>query len=522
MELIRKSLIFRSLCFLGLWGGAVAFAEDERPNIVVIMADDMGYSDLGCYGSEIETPNLDALASEGLRFRHFYNTGRCCPTRASLLTGLYPHQAGMGQMVTKREQNFEPGPYQGFLNDRCVTIAEALKPAGYRTYMSGKWHVGERQEHWPLKRGFERYFGLISGASSYYAIRSDDRQMALEDEPWSPPADGFYMTDAFTDYAVERIDEHGDDETPFFMYVAYTAPHWPLHAPEEVVDKYEGTYLDGWDHLRAERFARMKREGVLPEHVELSPRDNRVAPWSSVEDRAYQDRLMAVYAAMIDRMDTGIGKIVEALERNGKFENTIIFFLADNGGCDESVSGRADLNDTSVRPGERGSYVGYERPWANASNTPFRLYKKNSHEGGVASPLIVHGPGVANHGGFTDAPGHVIDLMPTCLELAGAACPANGEGGAAPALPGDSLVPVLKGESWPEPRTLYWEHIGHHAVRDGDWKLVAERGGGWELYNLAEDRTELHDLSDAEPDRARALRAKYDAWAELAGVRPRD
>ena len=490
------------------------------PNIVIILADDMGYSDIGAYGGEISTPHLDRLAEDGLRFRQFYNAGRCCPTRASLLTGQYPHQVGMGAMVSSLGSDPTAGPYQGYLSDQSLTIAEALRRAQYRTYMSGKWHVGEKPEHWPRQRGFDRYFGLISGASSYYEIIRDQprvRQMALDDDLWDPPADGFYMTDAFTEYAVRFLEEHahGAPSHPFFLYVAYTAPHWPLHAPPEVVERYLGRYDMGWDSLRAQRHRRMLDLGIIDERYELSPRPAGLDAWARASDKEDWSLRMAVYAAMVDRMDQGIGQILEQLAAMDALENTLLFFLSDNGGCAESVEGRA-LHDATKAPGERGSYVAYQEAWANASNTPFRLYKQWAHEGGIATPFIVHWPeGIVRPGRIANSPGHVIDLMSTVLDAAGM-----------DGLPteGSSLVPLFESaQAEIAPRTLYWEHIGNRAVREGSRKLVLNRRlEEWELYDLDDDPTELRDLAPLLPAEARRLEDKWHAWARRVGVFDRD
>ncbi|MFP4499711.1 MAG: sulfatase-like hydrolase/transferase [Candidatus Hydrogenedentota bacterium] len=503
--------------------GSLSFAQgnasDKRPNIIVILADDMGFSDIGCYGGEVATPNIDALAAGGLRFTQAYSAARCCPTRAALLTGLYPHQAGVGKMVS-HDGGVEHGPYQGFLNDRCVTIAEALKPAGYSTYMSGKWHVGERPEHWPRERGFDRYFGLISGASSYWEIienQKRERQMALESEPWKPTPGDFYMTDAFSDYAVERIDEH-EGGNPFFMYLAYTAPHWPLHAWEKDIEKYAGYYKCGWDVLRQRRHERLIDLGIIDPQCELSPRDPDVPPWEEAENKEEWIRRMAVYAAMIDRMDQGIGRVIDALKRNGQYENTLILFMADNGGCHEDISGRK-LDQPGTKPGERGSYVAYCRPWANASNTPFRLFKHWIHEGGTATPLVAHWPkGVDARGGLTDEVMHCIDIMPTCLRLAGAEYPETYEGRAITPVAGRDLTPVLRGGTRKGHEALYWEHYDNRGIRKGKWKLVAEKREAWELYDLEKDRTELHDLSEEMPEKVEELLDMWEAWAEKVGV----
>ncbi len=498
----------------------------ERPNIVLILADDLGYSDIGPYGSEIRTPNLDRMAAAGLRFRQFYNAAKCSPTRAALLTGLYAHEAGMAELPPGRGKSRPRGPYQGFLPDSVVTLADALRAAGYRTYMSGKWHIGDEPDQWPRRRGFDRYFGLISGATSYFELLQEPgnlRQMTLEDAPWTPPAEGFYATDAYTDYAVARVREHADrhGRQPFFLYLAYTAPHFPLHALPEDLARYRGRYDAGWDALRAERYARMRRMGVLTPRHALAPRPPQVPPWETAEGKAEWARRMEVYAAMVDRMDQGIGRVLAALGETGALENTLVLFLSDNGGCPEEVAGRR-LGRPGVPTGARGSYAAYEEPWAYASNTPFRLYKNFLHEGGINTPVVAYWPrGIRTPGAFTDAVGHVIDVLPTFLDLAGAPAPEQQQSWRPFPLTGRSLVPALTGGALAARGPLYWAYGGHAAVRDGDWKLVYEgrRSRAWELFNLAEDPTELHNLAAREPARAAALAGAWRAWAARAGVR---
>jgi len=494
--------------------GAVEQPDAERrPNIVVILADDMGFSDLGCYGSEIETPNLDRLAAGGVRFTQFYNTARCCPTRAALLTGLYQHQAGVGQMAN--DLGFPS--YQGYLNGRCATIAELLRDAGYVTLMSGKWHVGERPPHWPRQRGFDRYFGLISGACSYWELMPR-RKMAFDDAPWRPDPqdDSFYMTDAFGDHAVRFLDEHAARGKPFFLYLPFTAPHWPLHAWPEDIAKYRGKYLAGWDKLRRQRHQRMIELGIVEANWKLSPRHPNVPSWQSVEDKDVQDLRMAVYAAMIDRMDQNIGRVMSKIDELGATDKTLVMFLSDNGGCHVMVN----RGKPGIPPGPRGGFWGYDYPWANASNTPLRMFKQFTHEGGIATPLICYWPdGIKQARRLTKQTGHVIDIMPTCLEAAGVDYAETFDGRELIPLEGESLLPAMRNPKANEPRTLYWEHIGSKAVRSGDWKLVADRDRKtWELYDLVADRTELHDLSSKRPEKANELLAAWDAWATRVGV----
>lgn len=522
--LTRREFISRTVTSVAastLGRNADAAPRVRRPNIVIVMADDMGFSDLGCYGSEIQTPNLDRLAAEGIRFTQMYNAARCCPSRAALLTGLYPHQAGMGDMVSFPEQNTKPGPYQGYLNRECATIPELLRDAGYKTYMSGKWHVGEAPEHWPRRRGFDRYFGLISGGSSYWKLDQEDprpRVMALDDDPYVPHGENFYMTDAFTDYAVKFLEEH-DATRPFFLYLAYTAPHWPIHAWPEDIAKYRGMYDIGWDELRVRRYKRMIELGIVDERWALSPRDPEVPAWAGVTDKEDRSLRMAVYAAMIDRMDQGIGRVIETLRKTGADENTLVLFLSDNGGCHEMVENRK-LHTPGTRAGERGSFLAYQRPWANASNTPFRMFKHWTHEGGIATPLIARWPGeIRQNGALTHQVAHITDLMPTCLDLAGVNYPKSFHGNTIHPLPGSSMAPILHGKLRKRLGPVFWEHEGSKAIREGKWKLVAADKGAWELYDLETDRTELRNRIHDEPKRAEAMLARWNAWADAVGAK---
>lgn len=491
--------------------------EAQRPNIIFIMADDMGYSDIGCYGGEINTPNIDRLASGGIKLSNFYNNARCCPTRASLLTGQYPHTVGMGNMVTKADAIIQSGSYQGFLDPAYPTIAEKLKQGGYSTYMTGKWHVGEGREHWPLKRGFEHYFGLISGASSYYEIIPEEkgkRWIVLDDKEYTPPAEGFYMTDAFTDHAIQYLDDQhnktGDAVKPFFLYMAYTAPHFPMHAYESDIAKYEKLYQQGWDITREKRYRKMIQLGLVDQRYQLTQRPANVPEWNAVADKKKWARKMAVYAAMIDRMDQNIGRLVNTLKSNGQFENTLIVFLSDNGGCAENVDGR-NFNDTTKPIGARGSYVTYDVPWGNVSNTPFRKYKRYMHEGGMVTPCIIQWPTkIKPKAAFSNQVGHVIDLLPTSLELAGLQ-PMD--------LPGKSLSYLWNGKKT-SPRTYCWEHEGNKAIRKANWKLVKDmEDPNWELYNLEKDPTESTNLANNLPQQVAEMISEYYSWAKKVGVK---
>ena len=453
----RFSLIVSLVCSAALSAPALA----SQPNIIVILSDDMGYSDIGCYGSEIKTPVLDGLADHGLRFTQFYNTARCCPTRASLLTGLYPHQAGVGWMMS--DNGFDG--YRGELNRNCMTMAEVMRTAGYRTYMAGKWHVTKKiqpdgeKDNWPLQRGFDRFYGTIHGAGSFYdpnSLTRDNTQVSpVTDKDYQPET--YYYTDAISDHASLYIKDHAKEnaDKPFFMYVAYTAAHWPMHALPEDIAKYKGMYDDGYTALRASRLKKMKELGVVKADVELSP---QAEDWDKVQHREWEIRCMEVYAAMVDRMDQGIGKIMSTLKETDRYDNTLVLFMQDNGGCAEGLGRtprngngeRADkpeaamdpaelqfdmvpkktrdgwplLMGPKVMPGPADTYIAYGRGWANCSNTPFREYKHWVHEGGISTPLIAHWPkGIARHGELEHQPGHLIDIMATCVDVSGADYP---------------------------------------------------------------------------------------------------
>jgi len=544
--------------------GSTASAAD-KPNIIVILCDDMGFSDVGCYGGEIQTPNLDALAAGGLRFTQFYNTARCCPTRACLLTGLYPHQAGVGHMMTDSGAEF-PG-YRGDLNHSCRTIAEVVKPAGYRTYAVGKWHVTRHagadgpKGNWPLARGFDRYYGTIHGAGSYYdpssLVRDNTMISPYADPEYKPQT--FYYTDAIAHHATRFVGEHARDHAaePFFLYVAFTAAHWPMHALPEDIANYRGKYDGGYEPIRKARFDKAAKLGLIDPKQGLAPQAEN---WDSVADKKWEAAGMEVYAAMIDRMDRGVGKLVAELKRTGQFDNTLILFLQDNGACAEAMgrnpqpkkghpniarpakptlpamkptdfaAGASVPTQTrdgfpvrmgnKVMPGGPDTYVAYGRGWANVSNTPFREYKHWVHEGGISSPLIAHWPkGITARGELRTQPGHLIDIAATCADLSGAKYPGKVGDVAIPPLEGKSLVAAFANK--PLDRVLYWEHEGNRAVRSGNWKLVAKGpGASWELYDIAADRTEQHDLAAKNPDTVKDLTAKWEAWAKRAKVIP--
>tara|TARA_R110002096_G_scaffold61218_5_gene152181 strand:- start:1110 stop:2663 length:1554 start_codon:yes stop_codon:yes gene_type:complete len=492
----------------------------EKPNIVIIMVDDMGYSDIGCYGGEIETPHLDALAESGLRFTQFYNAGRCCPTRAALLTGLYQHQAGIGHMVG---DSGHPS-YQGYLNDRCVTIAEALNPAGYFTAITGKWHVGSEPDQWPLKRGFDRFYGTPQGGGHHYR-NLPGRDLVLNNTIIPMPED-WYSTAAFTDYALQFIDEGVEADKPVFLYLAYTAPHWALHAPDKEIAKFRGRYAYGWQPMREARFKRQLEMGLFPDHTKLSPQDEKVPEWSQVKDQDEMDLRMATHGAMVHLVDRNVGRVVAKLEALGQLENTLILFLSDNGASAESgptgFTGSRG-GDPEARTGTPNSYNSFGIAGANLCDTPFRKFKMFTHEGGISTPLVAHWPGgipKTLNGSLTSDPGHVIDLLPTCLDLAGARYPTEHAGIEVTPVAGRSLKPILTGEKFERPEGLFFEHQGNAAVRLDQWKLVRAHGDPWSLYNLNTDRTELNDLAKTHPERVDEMTATWEAWAGRVGVQP--
>ena len=501
-------------------------SRQQRPNVIVVLTDDMGYSDLGCYGGEVETPFIDNLAENGLRWAQFYNNARSCPSRAVLMTGLYPHQAGAGWMACA-DMQFDG--YHGYLNDNCVTIAEVLGASGYETYMCGKWHLcgerhcrGEVKEYWPLGRGFDHFYGIPEGASHYFHARM------VEDETRLPvTGEGFYITDALSDKAVKYIDEHDYQEKPLFLYLAYNAPHWPLHALPDDIAKYVDRYKKGWDVLRQERFERQKDLGLFAENVELSPRDSRVPAWDSLtpEEQDEFTMRMAIYAAQIDAVDRGIGRVVEALKNQGEFENTVIMIMDDNGACAEHQSSGKSKEVT----GQADTYESYRINWANLSSTPYREYKHHTNEGGIASPLIVSWPNGIDkkfNGDIIREYGYFADIMATCVDVAGAEYPKRFNGNKIVPLEGFSLVPNFKGEETGRGMT-FWEHEVNIAVRDGKWKLNIFHKE-WdpidltklELYDMASDPTEMTNLASKYPERAEMMMRAWHKWAKKSNVYP--
>lgn len=536
---------------------------EERPHIIVIMCDDMGYSDLGCFGSEIRTPNIDRLAENGLRFTQFYNCGRSCPTRASLITGLYAHQAGIGEMMNDRHLT----GYRGDLSPNSVTIAEVMKASGYNTYMSGKWHVtdvpyGEKlqtasKHNWPLQRGFERFYGTLHGACPYWdpsALARDNQFISPYTDKEYQPKDTYYYTNAISDNAVRYIKEH-DRKKPFFLYVAYTAPHWPMQAPEEEINSYNGVYDKGYEEIRQARYQRMKQLGIIDDSWQLS---EQAGHWKETPHKDWEKRLMQTYAAMITIMDEGVGKIVNELKATGQLDNTLILFLQDNGGCAENTGrtlsslkqekvvkhdkdwvqtrgrevtrdGRIVRTGPDAMPGPEDTFIGYGKSWANVSNTPFREYKYYVHEGGISTPLIAHWPkGIREKNGFRRSQGHIIDIMATCVELSQKDYPTTNNGNTIIPYEGKSLLPLFAKDQVEE-RPLLFEHYGNSAIRVGKWKLVGKdmfngndiKEEGWELYDMEKDRSETNDLSQTYPEKVKELLSLFKEEAKRTYILPK-
>lgn len=522
----------------GLAFGAMAFAQ-EKPNIIVILADDLGFSDLGCYGGEVRTPVLDKMARQGVRMTQMYNSARSCPSRANLLTGLYPHQTGLGHMDATRPA--WPKGYAGFRsNSDNVTIAEVLKGAGYFTAMSGKWHLGKTAN--PIQRGFQEYYGLLGGFNSFWNPDVYTR-LPKDRAPRQYKEGEFYATNVITDYAIDFINQAHQEEKPLFLYLAYNAAHFPLHAPKEVTDKYMKTYLQGWDKIRDQRWKRIVKMGLLQGKSELSPRgvvpeslfEDETHPlpaWDSLTKEQQTDlaRRMAIYAAMIDIMDANIGRVLDTLQKNGELDNTFIMFMSDNGACAEwhefgfdKQTGTEYYTHVGAeldQMGLPGTYHHYGTGWANVCCTPFTLYKHYAHEGGISTPCIIQwGKQIKHKGSVDHQPAQFSDIMATCIELAGTKYPKEYEGRKIIPTPGVSILPIVRGEEMPD-RFIYAEHEGNRMVRKGDWKLVSAnfRGDEWELYNIKEDRTEQHNLIKEYPEMARELENAYFEWADRSDV----
>ena len=521
----------------GLALGSTVTAQ-EKPNIILILADDLGFSDLGCFGGEIETPVLDHLAAQGIRMTQMYNSARSCPSRANLLTGLYPHQTGLGHMTGSHAK--EAKGYAGFRsNSDNVTIAEVLKEAGYFTAMAGKWHLGKVN---PVQRGFQEYYGLLGGFNSFWNPKVYTR--LPKDRPLHKYAEGeFYATNVITDYALDFIDQAHNEDKPLFLYLAYNAPHFPLHAPKAMIDKYMKTYLQGWDKIRDQRWKRIVGMNLLQGKPELSPRGvvpgsffmdeaHPLPAWDSLTKEQQTDlaRRMSIYAAMVDIMDTNIGRVVDKLDKNGELDNTFIIFMSDNGACAEwhefgfdghsGLAYHTHVGEELDGMGLPGTYHHYGTGWANACCTPLTLYKHYAYEGGISTPCIAYwGNKVKNKGKIDHQPCQFSDIMPTCVELAETKYPRTYQGREILPTAGTSILPILQGEKLKE-RYIYAEHEGNRMVRKGDWKLVSAyfKEDKWELYNITKDRTEQNDLSSQYPERVKEMENAYFEWADKSDV----
>jgi arylsulfatase len=527
-------------CGKGEQSERIGYADPahNRPNILLIVADDLGYSDIGCYGGDIDTPNLDRLAENGIRFTQFYNTARCCPSRASLITGLHPHQTGMGS--TQGVQLGVHG-YMGQINEECVTLAEVLKPAGYSTYCVGKWHLthshdGQDKSDWPLQRGFDRFFGTIYGAGSYF----DPRMLYYGNEIATSSPDGFYYTDAISDTAEIYLEEHWQKpgDNPFFMYVAYTTPHWPLHAKPEDIAKYKGRFTRGWDVLRKEKLERMKALGLIDERWDIETDKRDSLKWKDVENVEWELNRMEVYAAQVDCMDQGIGRILAVLEEADQLDNTFVVFFSDNGGCPETWTAENPWatrygpevtrdgtvidysNDGNRMAGPPDTYYSYGPNWARHSNTPFLGYKSGTYEGGISTPFIVHWPqGLKAKGELRKQLTGIIDIMPTFAALGRADYPETYKGSTIIPMQGMNLLPAII-DDIPIVRDFYCvEHIGRRGIISAElWKAVKFGKNPWQLYNLNEDRAETTDLASERPDLTERLVQSWDKWAKESFV----
>ncbi len=549
MKTFRFIRIIGTCLIIGSLLGISCEKQESPPNIILILVDDMGYSDPGCYGGEIKTPNIDQLGYEGIRMTRAYNSARCCPSRASLFTGLYPHQAGLGYMSSVGSEvmtHDEPG-YAGTLNESCVGISEVLKTVGYKTYMTGKWHMGGNPG--PMEKGFDEFYGAVL-PSHIDCWEPEEMKRLPEGRPERTYKPGeFYATDAITDYALDFMDEGLNNPSPFFLFVSYNAPHYPLQAPKEVTDKYFPLYLKGWDTIRTNRFNKLMELGIGEPEWVLPPRSEVMIEmrgrdlgyggasnpaWDLFSKDRQRDlaRRMAVYAAMVDKIDQNVGRMIKRLEENGEMDNTLIIFLSDNGanaevnpiGFDAFEPKDNILNTGSALDsmGLPGSFIGYGTGWAMACNTPLNLYKHYTHEGGISTPFIMHWPeGIHNPGRIDNTPIHIIDVMASCVEISGAKYPSEMNGKEILPMEGVSLVPLMKGKEI-QVRPLGFEHERNRGYLKGEWKIVSAhyRGGEWELYNIEEDRLEQSNLADQYPEKVDELAKEYEKWAHRVLVYP--
>lgn len=526
----RRPLLKTSALGLLAGLGSTTFAQDNRPNIILIMVDDMGYSDIGCYGGEIETPNIDRLAESGIRYTQFYNTARSCPTRASLLTGLYPHQAGIGQMSedpgsTAEQSEAKLFPYKGYLNRNSVTLGEVLKENGYHTYMIGKWHLGMHgMEKWPLQRGFDRFYGILAGACSYFKPEGG-RGLTLDNSNLPAPQGPYYTTDAFTDHAIQFIDKNKNDPKPFFLYLAYNAPHWPLHAKDQDIEKFIGRYEEGWQSISEKRHRRMIELGLVKEAWGVAEWESR--RWKELSEKEKHDAAlrMSVYAAQIYAVDYNIGKLIAYLEETGKRDNTLIVFLSDNGACAEPYSETGFGTIENINDPTRSVHPSYGLPWAQVSNTPFRKYKVRAYEGGISTPFIISWPEkyARYNNQFRNNIAFLPDIMATFVDASQSSYPTKYHGGndIFP-MEGSSILPTLANPEQSIHEYIFGEHFDNRYVRKGAWKAVKDQGSDhWELYNIENDRTERFDLAQKHPDILKDLIIQWDRWVERISVYPK-
>lgn len=514
MTQIRNILTLIAVLF-----GAIAYSQ-KRPNIIVILADDMGFSDISCFGGEVSTPNIDMLAKNGIRINQFYNAARCCPSRASLLTGLYSQQAGVGFMNAAVENN---PAYQGYLNKSSVTLGEAMQQAGYFTIMAGKWHVGHKPGQGPADRGFKRSLSAATGG--FYYNDGPKSKLYLNGDSVTDndmlPAD-WYATDLWTDYSLKFIDEAAQTKKPFMLYLAEVAPHFPLQAPEDEIAKFRGKYMKGWEVLRQERYARQIKMGLIDKSWKLPPSNPLIPKWDtlSMESKRKYDDMMAIYAAVISRLDKAVGDLVDGLKKRNLFDNTVIIFISDNGGnAEPGVEGAYK----GEHPGGPKSAVNIGQCWAELTNTPFWLYKHHTSEGGIASPFIMSWPaGISNslNGKILDEVAHVSDIMPTCLELGKGKYPDTYNGNKIQAAEGVSMVSIVTGKKIKRAAPIFFEHEGNRAMRKGKWKIVSNLNEPWQLYDMEKDRTELHDLSATNPGLLKDMIAEYEVWYKRVGAQP--
>jgi len=516
-----STAVLTVLCFVS---PAAELSADHRPNVLLILCDDLGYSDIGCFGGEIQTPNIDRLAADGLRFTQFYNCAVCVTTRSALLTGLYPRQAKKPRLRTN-----------------MITLGEAMRRAGYATSLTGKWHLGSEPPLRPIDRGFDEYYGVLDGCCNFFNPATPDpvfynggrhRPFAHNDERITKFPEGYYTTDAFSEHAAATIKRFAQGDKPFFTHLCYTAPHFPLHAFEEDIARYRGKYSDGYLAMREQRHKRQAELGLFASLPGLSSEEDKkgdyrydydVPDWEQLPDadREREEARMETYAAMVDRMDRGIGRVLASLDEAGVADNTVVIFLSDNGGCASWPNGRPGQEegffkynkDIPVGDGRGYEFVG--KGWGWAQNAPFRQFKTWCYEGGIATPMIVRWPGKVARDSITHQVGHIIDFMPTLLELAESNYPTEFNGNKILPVEGKSLLPVFRGQKRDEHESLSWELFGNRAIRQGDWKLVwgaSERT--WELYDLKADRSETNNLATKYPERVTTMARDWEAWQE--------